>query len=108
MVAVGDDELLVGHGRGEHANRRGIADAPEPVEDIVLIGDFGVGWSVALVEDFFHASGWVGVEHENLAKMRVRGLEQVEPVAFWLGKRLLMAEDDLLRVVVELAKGDKA
>jgi hypothetical protein len=40
--------------------------------------------------------------------VRVRGLEQVEPVALGLGERLLVAEDDLLGVVVQLAEGDKA
>jgi hypothetical protein len=40
--------------------------------------------------------------------VRVRGLEQVEPVALGLGERLLVAEDHLLGVVVQLAQGDKA
>jgi hypothetical protein len=38
-----------------------------------------------------------------LPEVRVCGLEQVEPVALWLAERLLMAEDDLLGVVVQLA-----
>ena len=63
---------------------------------------------VSLVEDLLHAAGGVRVEHEDLAEVGAGGLEQVEPVALGLGEGLLVAEDDLLGVVVELAEGDKA
>ena len=108
VMAVGDDELLVGHGGGEQADGGRIADAPEAVQNAVLVGDFGVGGTAAVVENLLHAAGRVGVEHEDLAEVRVGGLEQVEAVAFGLGERLLVAEDDLLGVLVELAEGDKA
>ena len=78
------------------------------MEDAVLVGDFGFGGAAAVVENLLHAAGGVGVEHEDLAEVGVGGLEQVEAVAFGLGKGLLVAEDDLLGVVVELAEGDKA
>ena len=64
--------------------------------------------AVAVVENLLHAARGVGVEHEDLPEVRSRGLQQVEPVAFGLGKRLLVAEDHLLGVVVQLAQGDKS
>ena len=108
MVAVGDDELFVGHCRSEQTNCGRIADAPDAVQDAVLVGHFGVGRAGALVEDLFHAAGWVGVEHEDLAKVGVRGLQQVQAVALGLGKRLLVAEDDLVGVVVKFAESDES
>ena len=108
MVAVGDDELFVGHSAGEQADDSRIVDAPDAVQDAVFVGDFGVGWAGALVEDLFDSAGGVGVEHEDLAKMGVGGLEQVQAVAFGLGEGLLMAEDDLVGVFVKFAEGDEA
>src|ERR1035438_6236092 len=108
MVAVGDDELFVGHGGGDDANGGRVGYAPEAVEDAVLVGDFGFGGPAAVEEGLFHAGGGVGVEHEDLAEVGVGGLEQVEAVALGLGEGLLVAEDDLFGVVMELAEGDKA
>ena len=107
-MAVGDDELLVGHGGGEQADGGRVADAPEAVQHAVLVGDLGFGGAVAFVENLLHAAGGVGVEHEDLAEVGVGGLEQVQAVALGLGERLLVAEDDLLGVFVDLAEGDKA
>jgi hypothetical protein len=107
MMAVGDDELLVGHRGGQQADGRRVADRHR-VQDAVLIGDFGFGGAVAVVENLLHAAGGVGVEHEDLAEVRVGGLQQVKPVALGLGEGLLVAEDDLLGVVVELAESDEA
>ena len=78
------------------------------MQDAVFVGDFGVGGAVAFVENLFDAAGGIGVEHEDLAEVGVRGLEQVEAVALGLGERLLVAEDNLLGVVVELAERDEA
>ena len=74
----------------------------------IFVGDFGFGGTVVVVKDLLRAAGGVRVQHENLAKMRVRGFEQVEPVALGFGERLLMAENHLLGVVVQLAQGNEA
>ena len=108
MVAIGDDQFLVGHGRGQQADGRGVIHAPQPVRHAVLVGHFGVGRAVAVVENLLRASQRVGVEHENLPEVRPRGLEQVEPVALGLGKRLLVPEDHIFRIIVQLAQRDKA
>jgi hypothetical protein len=81
---------------------------PQPVEHAVLVGDLGFGGAVAVVENLLDAAGGVGVEHEDLPEVRVRGLEQVEPVALGLGEGLLVAEDHLFGVVVQLAEGDES
>ena len=78
------------------------------VQHAVLVGDLGIGGACAVVENLLDAAGRVGVEHEDLAEVGVRGLEQVEPVALGLAERLLVAEDDLFGVVVQLAEGDEA
>ncbi len=108
VVAVGDDELSVGHGGGEQIDGRRVADAPEAVEHAVFVGDFGFGWACVFVENLFHAAGGVRVEHEDLAEVGAGGLEQVETVALGLAEGLLVAEDDLLGVVVEPAESDKS
>ncbi len=61
-----------------------------------------------VVENLLHAAGRIRVEHEDLPEVRVRGLQQVEPVALGLGERLLVAEDHLVGVIVQLAQRDKA
>ena len=107
VVAVGNDELFVGHGGDEQADDGGIADAPDAVQNAVFVGNFGVGGTSALIENLLNATGRIGVEHEDLAEVGVGGLEQVEAIAFWLGEGLLVAENDLLSVLVELAEGDE-
>src|ERR1039458_961264 len=42
VVAVGNDELLVGHGGGEQADGCRVADAPEAVQDAEIVSDFNV------------------------------------------------------------------
>ena len=46
VVAVGDDELLVGHGGEEEIDEVGVGELPEFVDDAVLVGDGEVGWVV--------------------------------------------------------------
>ena len=46
MVAVGDDELLVGHGGEEEVDEVGVGELPDAVDDAVLVGDGEVGWVV--------------------------------------------------------------
>ncbi len=108
MVAVGDNQLLVGHGGYQQADGRRVADLPQPVQHAVLVGDLGLGRTGALVENLLHAAGRVRVEHEYLPEVRMGGLEQVEPVALGLGERLFVAEDHLLGVLVQFTDGDEA
>ena len=84
MVAIGDDQLLVGHGRGQQVDDIRIADLPQPVQRAIVVGSLGVGRTGAVVQNLFDAAGRVGIEHENLAKMRARGLKQLQPVALGL------------------------
>ena len=106
MVAVGDDQLFVGHGGYQQAYDGRIADAPNAVNYAVFVGNFGVGGSGAVV-GVLDATGRVRVEHEDLAEVGVSGLEQIKAIAFWFGESLLMAKDNLVSVIVELAEGDE-
>ena len=42
VVAVGNDELFVGHGACEQADYGRIADTPYAVQDVVLVGGFSI------------------------------------------------------------------
>ena len=108
MMPIGDDQLLVGHGRAQQPDRRRIADAPQPVHHAVLVCHLGVGGAAAVVENLLHAARWVRVQHEDLAEMRVRRLQQVQPITFRLGQRLLMTEDYLLGIIMKLAQRDES
>ena len=43
VVAVGDDELLVGHGGDDEVDEGGVGELPDAVDDAVLVGDGEVG-----------------------------------------------------------------
>ncbi len=43
VVAVGDDELLVGHGGDDEVDEMGVGELPDAVDDVVLVGDGEVG-----------------------------------------------------------------
>ena len=43
VVAVGDDELLVGHGGDDEVDEVGVGELPDLVDDAVLVGDGEVG-----------------------------------------------------------------
>src|ERR1039458_1307130 len=77
------------------------------MQHTVVVGSLGVGGTGAVIQNLLDAAGRVGIEHENLAIMRVRGLEQLQSVTLGLAERLLVAEDDLFGVLMQLAEGDK-
>ena len=59
-------------------------------------------------DEFFGGEGGVGVEHVDLLAVGAGGLEEGEAVGLVLGEGLLVAVDDLVGVVVEVAEGDEA
>ena len=81
VMAVGDDEFLVGHGCGKQPDGGRIADAPDAVQNTVLVGDLSFSGTVAFVQNLFNAAGGVRIEHEDLAEVGMGGLEQVQAVA---------------------------
>ena len=121
MVAVGDDELLVGHGGDDEVDEGGIGELPDAMHDAVLVGDGEVGGLgvrpstfpevclVLLAEDqFFRGESGVGVEHVDLLAVGAGGFEESEAVGLVLGEGLFVAVDDLVGVVVEMAEGDES
>lgn len=131
MVAVGDDQLLVGHGGDDEVDEVGVGELPDTVEDVVLVGDGEVGGcgvvsgfavtddsaavfdsavagTASSEDELFGGEGRVGVEHVDLLAVGASGLEEGEAVGLVLGEGLLVAVDDLVGVVVEVAEGDEA
>ena len=71
------------------------------------------GWVVLAVfagaeDQLLGGEAGVGVEHVDLLAVGAGGLEEGEAVGLVLGKGLLVAVDDLVGVVVEVAEGDEA
>ena len=113
VVAVGDDELLVGHGGDDEVDETGVGELPDFVDDAVLVGDGEVGWVCGpsgrgAEDELFGGEGRVGVEHVDLLAVGAGGLEEAHAVGLVLGEGLLVAVDDLVGVVVEVAEGDEA
>ena len=97
----------------------GVGELPEAVDDVVLVGDLEVGrrWAGCCSAGvspgvskmrFSAVNVGVGVEHVDLLAVGAGGLEEGEAVGLVLGEGLLVAIDDLVGVVVELAEGDEA
>ena len=66
------------------------------------------GCGTGLEDGLLGGEGGVGVEHVNLLAVGAGGLEEGEPVGLVLGEGLLVAVDDVVGVVVEVAEGDEA
>ena len=56
VVAVGDDQLLVGHRRGQQADGRRVIHAPKPMQHSVLVRHFGFCRTGALVQNLLRAA----------------------------------------------------
>ena len=115
VVAIGDDELLVGHGGDDEVDESGVGELPDLVDDAVLVGDGEVGGvvveavgAISAEDELFGGEGGVGVEHVDLLAVGAGGLEEAHAVGLVLGEGLLVAVDDLVGVVVEVAEGDEA
>ena len=114
MVAVGDEEPLVGHGVEDLLDDVWVGELPEAVDDVVLVGDLSGARRLRAVSAFgveeqvVGLGFGVGVEHVDLLAVGAGGLEEGEAVGLVLGEGLLVAVDDLVGVVVELAEGDEA
>ena len=106
VVAVGDEQLLVGH---QLLDLRGGGDLPHAVDGAVLVGDFGDGRrGGGLIEQGVDGAGRVGIQHEDGFEVGVGVLEQFHAVLLGTGEGLLVAEDDARRVFFHLAEGDEA
>ena len=85
VVAVGDDELLVGHDVEHTLDEVWIGELPDAVNNAVLVGDLKIGGlcflRFALAEDqVLGSKRGVGVEHVDLLAVGAGGFEQREAV----------------------------
>lgn len=109
VVAIGNDQLLVGHGELNFRDIAGTGDDPESVDDAVFIAKLGIrSRRFRLGEDFIDAPPRIGVEHEELAGMRLRVAKQFQAVGFGTGKGLLVAKNHAGGIFFEPAGADKA
>ena len=106
VVAVGDQQLLVRH---QLLDARRVGDLPEAVHGAVLVGDLGQRRGCGrLVEQRVDGAVGVGVQHEELAEVRVGVAQQLQAVLLGPGERLLVAVDDAGGVVLDAAERDEA
>ena len=66
VVAVGDDELLVGHGGDDEVDEVGVGELPDAVDYAVFVGDGEVG-AVPIVACGFESFISIGVTSAGLA-----------------------------------------
>jgi hypothetical protein len=111
VVTIRDDQLLVLERGRQQVDSRRIADLPHPVQNPIFVRDFDLRQSLIrplAEQELVGGAGRVRIQHEDLPEVRARGPQQVQPVGFWLGQRLLMPEDHSLAVVAELAQSNKS
>ena len=109
MMPVGNHQPLVPHSRGHELNRFSLRFAPDGMVRAVLIvhalprGRGGAGRERAL--DFTRR---VAVEHEKLAEVRARVLQQFQPVGLRAAQRFFMAMHQVRGIILKMKKRDKA
>src|SRR3954454_23612914 len=97
MVAVGDDETLVGHELDDGGDAGGIGNAPEAVLDAVLVVESGRGFG----REFADGIGVAFVQHEDLAAVCASSAEKIQAVGFGLREGLFVAMDYVVGVVLQ-------
>ncbi len=106
VVSIGDDELLIIHRRLNLLNGCRVRNLPQTVDDLIFVPYFHVGRAI-LLQCRIDCVRPVAIEHEDLAEMRLRCAQQIQTIGLRFAERLLVAEDDLLVVVLKLSRGNK-
>ena len=110
MVAVGDDEFLIGHGGLNRGYFLRVGHDPEAMCDPVLVVDFcgGRRGGFGFGENRVHAFLRIGVEHEELAGVGARVAKEFETIGFGAGEGVLVAEDNPGGIFFEFSRADEA
>jgi hypothetical protein len=110
MVAVGNDELLIGHRALDGRDAVRGSNKPEAVNDTVLVSQLGDGTLGGLdfLEDRVDPALRLGIKHEELAGVRARVPEKFEAVSLRPGQRVFVTENNAGGVLLELAKTNEA
>src|ERR1700746_575174 len=110
MVAVGDDQLLIGHGILDGVDVARICHYPQAVNHAIFVGEFGNwrGGGLRLVKNLFDALLWIGIQHEKLAGVHARMAKQFEAVGLWAGESMFVAENDAGGIFFEPACANEA
>ena len=106
MMAVGDEQLLVGHELLNLGARRAIFQMRwmAPYSSVTS----AMGGAGRPVEQGVDGARRVGVQHEDGFEVGVGVLEQFHAVLLGTGEGLLVAEDDARGIFFHLAEGDEA
>src|SRR3989442_7493548 len=108
MMSVGNERMLSVQEVREGKRRRGVADGPKPVPDLI---EFDVNIRSALrfhVETLIQTLLRIGIEREDLAEDRIGGFEQPQPVFFGPRVGLLVRKNRALSELLEPAGSDKS
>ena len=109
VMPVGDEQFLVRHQLPDARNTAGVRDLPKRMARAVLVGDIAGGLRLrGFVQQTVDLTRRVGVQHEELAEVRVRVAQQFQPVLLRAGQGLLVPVDDARRILLHRAQSDEA
>src|SRR6266853_2827505 len=110
MVAVGDNQPLIGHSALDALEVIWLRNHPQAMNHAVFVGEFGNrnGGGLRFVENFLHLLLRIGIQHEKLAGVEASLAKQFETVGLGTGKRVFVAENDASGIFLEPACTDKA
>ena len=110
MMAVGDDELLIGHGLLNGVDPIGFGDRPEAVDDAIFVSELGggSGGGFGFCEDRIYAFLRIGIQHEELAGMGASVAEEFKAVGFGAGECKFVTEDNAGGIFLETSSADEA
>src|SRR5258707_14017855 len=96
MMAVGDDQLLIGHGLLDGLYVVRICNYPQAVKYSVFIGEVGNRGSggMRFVENFFYALMRGGIQHKKFARVGASVAKQVEGIGLWTRESMFVAGND--------------
>src|SRR5260370_11738586 len=110
MVAVGDNQLLIGHSALDTLEVIWLRNHPQAMNHAVFVGEFGnrSGGGLRFVENFFHLLLRIGIQHEKLSGVEASLAKQFETVGLGAGKRVFVAENNASGIVLEPACANEA
>ncbi len=110
MVAVGDNQLLIGHGALDALEVIWLRNHPQAMNHAVFVGEFGNrrGGGLRFVENFFHLLSRIRIQHKKLAGVEASLAKQFETVGFGTREGVFVAENNASGIFLEPACANEA
>src|SRR5258708_3106057 len=110
MVAVGDNQFLIGHSALDTLDVIWLRNHPQAMNHAIFVGEFGnrSGGGLRFVENFFHLLLRIRIQHKKLAGVDASMAKQFETVGLGTGKRVFVAENDASGIFLEPACTNEA